>query len=417
MALGKQIHIDLAGLTGQNQMADISRIDSFWGESVGETDKQPSAVVLDFSRITYLGHEILLYLVAVIAGRSRDGYETKIELPESESARSFLRSWRFVEEACKSSGVGVAELLTEKSAKVWDLEKGLNKKYVPYAQAPWGEEEVLPQSFFAITRMANSGEDSRGCASAAKDRWLDQHVLGVLDELFAGLGSRFGTHVVYETVLNSASHPGAAEILTTSQLRKPGTASVASSQPAISSPEADLSVWDSGQSIPDTLLSAVHAHGTTRSPAFGHLSETFDFHITNSADGSHSHTPLLDSSKEENAVVSREHLMLAAFFLGITKDPYREGQADWLADAPEDILPKGVPLSSGLGLYLVRRTVIDALGGAILYASGSHRLVIKRDPSKQADYVARLRTLRPSDPIVLGNLISIRIPRQSGGDE
>ena len=80
------------------------------------------------------------------------------------------------------------------------------------------------------------------------------------------------------------------------------------------------------------------------------------------------------------------------------------------ADDPRrGLLPPASLTHSGLGLHIIRKTVIDLFAGSIAYVSGSVRLSISSNNSMQGRYVANVTRRRVSDPILAGNLLVIRL--------
>lgn len=50
---------------------------------------------IDLKRVDYIGHDALLYLVALFHGRARQSFATTVSLPRTATAVDFLRAWNF----------------------------------------------------------------------------------------------------------------------------------------------------------------------------------------------------------------------------------------------------------------------------------------------------------------------------------
>lgn len=360
---------------------NASAIDKTANKYVMANPSQRHPVTIDLSEVSFLEHESVIHLGAIIAHRSRRGTGTFLRLPVdpdySQRVLSFLRGWRFPQFIQDVCGRSFESLLDDDSRRHWVDTAEEPNPYIPVVPGPHNEKiPVLPRRYFWLTAIP----DLRRAADAAdqvKGRFLDTHFRSVLDYHLHGQGRRVA-HSVYEAVLNAGLHSHPSLGYTSSQFmwQDPTDAS---------SPGAfEVSIWDDGDSFSKTLADTANRLGyitsndffDTRddwneSPDFNR--ETFDVTVKpRMLDGE----PPLQLSHREDPKQYRSDtplLTVAAFLTGVTARPDRRdvshNERAEMREAFGDRAPTG-----GLGLTYVRSQVIDHFGGRIKYITGNYRL-------------------------------------------
>lgn len=382
----------------------IAMLDEAWIR-VGVSDSHP--VEIDLRDVGYMEHETLLFLVGVLSARHRLGCPTSIVLPYDVRVLDYLRAWALPDAVTRATGRPFESFLTEDSRTRYTSARRSPPRYVAMFAAPGGgREQLLPRSSFALTPIALADNPAEA-ATVVTSRWLDRHIVSVLDRYLGGFGKRIGTQVIREAVLNAANHPRATVALTSAQVvkrpdrRKPGVGD---------EDELEIAIWDDGRTYAETLSSALRSQRNVRSPAFGIVQERFA--ITVSEEGVASRIIRL-TSQDRSVVASPEHLMVSSFMLGVTSVPLpRAGgrsHEDVYDDLGEDILPAEARVHGGLGLYLIRKTVIDQFGGTIRYISGDYRLSLGLDNAPN-QYTGVVQRLGPRACPFRGNLLMASLP-------
>ena len=425
---------------------NISNLEEAWNAVFTSETPAGAPVLLDLSENTYLDQEVLLYLVAILTDRAPFHLETLIELPlrgrepveqappaddsdlepeisppdhatpasdepEAEEAPrdrivEFLHSWqlpRAVELATKRD---FTDFLTETSRARLAAVTPQDSQYTKVMETRYnGRQSMLPETYFALTPIKLGAGPAAAAAIVTKD-WLDAHIVSVLDRYLNGLGSRVGSYILHETIVNAARHPGATVAFTSAQVMYKRY----EHEDAIPR-ELVLAVWDDGNSFADTLASGLGGAGV-RSPAYGAEEDEFTVQFAD-RDDEHESRPIHLVSGQETLPTGDPDLIVAAFMLGITAIPddrNRDEEAIAMLKAlSEDLLPPGLELFGGLGLHLVRRNVIDLFGGSIQYISGGYRLSLlgEGQTGKYRGFLTKRELLGPQ---ARGNLLVVRLP-------
>jgi len=386
---------------------DASTIDNAWGEAVGSAQsRDPAAVCLDLSAAHYVEHACLLMLTAIVARRHERGLETRLKLPRKKSTLDFLRTWKLLEALAVVTDLDNDDLLAEGEVEFLAQQSEESPRYVRVTDAgPTGREELLPVGFFWLTPVVIT--DPAVAAHTMRERWLNDHVLSVLDRYLDGDASRIATNVVYEAVLNAGQHPRATIAFTCSQINerpRPSALPVKTGER-----ELVVSIWDDGQSYAETLTEALDEHGTYASPAWGMGEDTFRVSSKDLRTGK-AWNGEIRSSGPLPPVESESLLTLAAFMLGITRDPFKASdETIYTLEGLSQFLPSESVGFSGLGLHIIRKTAVDLFRGSLTYMSGRLRLEIANDDSSAGAYrVAALRR-RDTEADVKGNLLVVRM--------
>ena len=395
-------------LENRKRVYDSKAIDDAWTRANANRIGDDEPLVIDLSSTTFLEHEALLFLVGVISERNGRGLQTLFDLPSVDKVIEFLSAWKFPQAIERVTNRSFESSLTERSLARYKKATAVPSRYLTMVSTPsGGREELLPRSFFALTPII-LGDNPTRAATIASAPWLNRHIVSVLDRYLEGFGSRVATEVIREAVLNAASHPHAAVGYTSAQVIRLSTTPSESS----SGPDAlQISVWDDGRSFADTLENTLNSARSIKSPAFGIVVEHFRVSILEN--GVRSRVIHLDSDASEIAN-DPEVLVVSSFMLGITSVPSaRDDRTNEDEDAhryvPDEILPADAKPHGGLGLYLVRKMVIDQFRGTISYISGGHRLHLGPGVGP-GDYIGVIHRLGDHDCRLKGNLLIATVP-------
>lgn len=355
----------------------------------------------------YLSHDSLLYLVSLFHHRNAQGLTTRLKLPRSDTATDFLRAWR-LPEALESVTSNRFEYILDADSRERLHTLPSYSRYEQVIFKPGGgRESLLPKTFFAITPLTIPQQSvaeflrtsPRRAASVERDRWLQAHILKVLDLYLSDRGDEIATRVVFEAVLNAAHHPKASQGMVSSQLVR------ARGPKGLELPHAiEIAIWDNGASFSQTLAERLLAGLPIHSEAFGVIDEEFDVEVRGGGGQAFSSVQL--SSKTQVETTDAAALTVAAFMLGVTSAPERGTTLN------DDMFVGDKPDPAGSGLYYIRRTVVDKFGGTIRYMSGHTRMTL-RSSGERGRYHAGIHTDPNVCSHIAGNLLVVTIPVQS----
>lgn len=377
-------------------LADGLALDNSYRE-VSRSGLSPSApLLLDLGALDYLDHEALLYLGALLRFRVKNNHATTLELPEDQRVWDFMRAWHFPEFINSVAERPFSDLLTSSSLARFDRDKKHIPKYAKVIELPGGGmSELLPTDHFRITPIQLSDNPFRA-ATIAQSAWLERHTLSILNAYLDGQGGRIGSLVVLEAVLNAAMHPAATMAFTSSQIVLPPP------QDSSGRRTLQIAVWDDGLPLATTLQRRLDAGLAITTPVFEDFDETFRVRLIRSS-----------GREEVRLITSREGglsrdfpwLTAAAFMAGVTSLPDRSAEAT--GDAVRGIDVGGN--FPGMGLWYIRRNVLNLWGGRIRYWTNSYRLSMYAldEPDSYAVTVQfRPKTSWPLE----GNLLYLDIP-------
>lgn len=371
-------------------------------------------IILDLATASYLPHSTMMYLGALFRHRALRGRLTQLRLAQEPRLIAFLRSWNFPEFLSDVTGLPFAALLEPETRNYYataEIEVPLD---VEFTWDPDRREftELLPRKHFALTPVDLRISPIRA-AMSAHENWREQNIQHVLDRHLRNGGRRVATHVVLEAVLNAARHPGASMAYTSSRIFHNSDRSPH---------ELEWCVWDDGQPIASTLLHQTRRGLPIRSGAFGAVDEEFLVQLRGSTDRGRAIRVMSNTPETPN-----DHRLMTAiaFLLGVTSTPGRSEEESTGARLEElesegerlQAEPYGLDASTsrkaGLGLYLIRRTVIDQFGGSIEYATSHYRYTITQGPEPSLYFVSARLKSRAAWPLK-GNLFTFHIPLSEG---
>lgn len=425
---------------------DISKLEAAWNAEFTNETPEDAPVLLDFSETTYIDQECLLYIVAVLSERAPWKFETLIELPlrgsepeepespvvesgfepeddlpeqlnteqptspaqnhERDRIAEFLHAWQLPRAVKLATGRDISHFLTPASLKRVQAVTSENNSLVKVIDTPYnGREAMLPETYFAITPIRlDKGADE--AATLITKEWIEAHIVSVLDLYLKDLGSRVGTYILHEAIVNAARHPEAKVAFTSAQVMYKRY-----DEKERIPRELVVTIWDNGASFADTLGSGLGRAGV-RNAAFWKETDEFSVQFADRDDDRQSRRIELKSGQDALPVEDPD-LIVAAFMLGVTSLPERRNRDEEslakLRQLSGNVLPDGVETYGGLGLHLVRRNVIDLFGGSLQYISGGYRLFLRGDGAvgKYRGFMTKREMLGPQ---ARGNLLVARLP-------
>lgn len=365
-------------------------------------------VWVELESATHLAHETLLYLVGYFHHRTHHNLRTSLSLPRSDTAIDFLRAWGLPGALQEVTNERFEYLLDADSRARFEALPRFSRYEKVIFTPGAGREALLPKTFFALTPL-NIPQQSvsphirtspQRAASLERDRWLQAHVLNVLN-FYLGRGDDVATRVVYEAVLNAARHPKAGLGFVSSQLVRSQEGSSFGAPTAI-----EIAIWDNGMSFAETLGARVRDGLPIHAESFGRINEEFDVWVQGRGNQTSSRVTLASHTRINTA--DPDALTVAAFMLGVTSDPERGTTLD------DELFGSGAPDPAGSGLYYIRRTVVDKFNGSIRYITGNSRMEI-RGAGERGRYHAVVRTNPDATADVSGNLLIVTIPVEAAG--
>lgn len=382
-------------------MWDWGAIDQAFANSKSIKKGPAQHLVFDLSDVSYLEHDALVFLGALVRERQALGAATYFRLPTRPRVVKFLRAWNWPGFIAAIQGSDFINWVTDDQVDEVAAWSDLPDAYVSVEEVPGlGRAIMIHRRHLAIVQIAALGEPNRA-SMLARDNYLEEQFVAILDRVLAREGRRIGGIVVEEAVRNASSHANARIAFTSFQF-------VESSEKygrEVSS--VSLVVWDDGDSIAQTLGNAYERGQEVFVAPYGEFDEAFEVRLIR-ADGGEEIR--LVTAGDKQMPVGTPWLVIAAFMAGVTSDPLgefagSEGRSPNLQGAlPDSLRPIG-----GMGLFYIRRNVIDLFDGVIRYQFADYRVSMRKGSS--SDTYRVLIQHRPQDSWrISGNLFSFEIP-------
>lgn len=402
MVLGRRLVVDNDyPHSNPKNVVDAFSVDNCWADFKRAAGSEDDGIIFDFGETKYLSHDSLLHIAGLLSFRHYRNLTTQFELPRTDRVWQYLRAWRFPQMVETITGREFPESLTSDSKTKYFRDTSETPVYVRAIVLPGGgDAELLPQRHFTITPI-RLDENPLRAATWIKDQWMEKHLLSVLDAYLENEGERVGSLVVLEAVLNAAMHPKAKSAYISSQIVMSLDETVGDAQ------SMEISVWDDGVAIADTLRMRLQNGLQITSDAYGTVDETFQVRLVRSGRDEFLQTVGPDIDELDPHF---PWLTVAAFIVGVTASPERtlteEQQARF-----DDIekLFGSAPSHAGRGLHYIRRNVLNLWHGELRYSSGHYRLHM-RAAEQENTYSVTIQ-YRPGDAWPLrGNNLTMHIP-------
>lgn len=376
-------------------LTDGISLDKAWARFVTTNRGNHHQLVLSLRNMSFIDHDALLFIGALVRFRELHGFETKLELPKEDSAWEFLRAWRFPEFLSAVGHRPFESYLTARDLARYLRDRTQFPRYVKVIDLPsGGAEELLSTQSFWLTPIRLDYNPMRS-ATLAQNRWLERHLVSVLNAYLNGEGDSIGKMVVLEAVLNAAMHPDATLAYTSAQIVMPRRNESAE-------PRLQIGIWDDGQPMASTLRSTLNRGESITSPAFGAIEESFRVRLVRS--NGREDIRLLSPS-EANLRHQVPWLSVAAFMSGVSSKPERQS----ISTGDHIRRPFSDENYPGMGLRYIRRYVLDLWNGEIRYWFNHYRMVMRSSEEPNVYDVSLFYRPTTSWPLQ-GNLLYLDIP-------
>ena len=361
------------------QSFGIAAIDSAASEYNKTCPGQQQSLTIDLSKVTYLEHETLVHLGAIIKHRHSFHRKTLIHLPQSGKPSrdivDFLSGWRFPEFLDALTGQTIDTFLDSESKELWFSSLQEPNPYVRAMPGPRNElVPLLPRSCFWLTAIP----DLRAAADSAqkvKDRFLDTHFRSVLDSHLHNQGQRVA-HSIYEAVLNAGVHSQATQAFISSQFR--WESPLDHSSPGY----LEISIWDNGIPFYSSLRRTARKLGyiTTGSfPESDNEGPSFSHEILNIRKLPGDILFKMSHNVDPMCYIENSALLLASAFLtGVSAKPERLGADQNTGKEMQKEFSGRTNFGTGWGLPYLCSQIIDHFHGAIRYVTGNYRFEMRQ---------------------------------------
>ena len=407
--------------SNNKHLFDIAAIDSTASAYKKKYPGQQHSLTIDLSKVTYLEHETLVHLGAIIKHRHNSRKETLIRLPQSgknsQNIVDFLNGWRFPEFLDALTGQTFDTFLDSESTDFWFSSLQEPNPYIRTTPGPRNElGPFLPRSCFWLTpiRDLKAAADS---AQKVKDRFLDIHFRSVLDHHLHKQGQRIA-HSVYEAVLNIGVHSQATQAFISSQFRW-------DAQLDYSSPGYfEVSIWDNGIPFYSSLYRTAKRLGYI-------TTDSFPERDASEPDSSNEilYVRLEPTRTSDNGSIKITHdvdpmcyiknpalLIASAFLTGVSAQPERLG-ITYNYNTGEEMKKEFNSQSdhgTGWGLPYLCTQILGHFRGSIRYITGNYRLEM-RQRDEPLSYGVTISHHTQKSWYAAGNHLILRIPLDKRG--
>jgi hypothetical protein len=367
-----------------------------------ESGPTPHGLVIDAAAVRFLEVPCLPRFLSLMADRHSLGFETHLRLPRLKDVRDFLRIWQFPAAVKDVLGLPFRYVVVDDDAHYFGENLDFSTvKYSGLVSAD-GLERRIPSNYFALTtfRTEELRSVDRFLNEQAK-RWEEPLIESVLEKHLSGPHGYVASRIVFESLLNALRHPQARIIQATSAFQ----------QATMNARKRYLTIvfWDNGESMVDTLHSALREGKAIRSRDLPELHSDYELIVANEDDQIES-TKIIRSDALPTAATPPEELLLATLFPGVTRDVSGTGRVHYKTSdlKPELSLP-------GMGLYVLTNAVVDVFGGSVAFRTASLFMnVRRRHPGRSRgtsrSYRVKIRRYGSWLPSFHGNMITIRLP-------
>lgn len=400
------------------------------------TEKE--SLLFDFSESEYIDIAALVNCIATLVLHDEEEIQTYIAYPKLKIVRDFLQVWRFpkaVEAATNSRFTNYLlpedhHYLNEKQTNYTGLGGAIQKlKFNP----DWRDNVDTRRNFFEFITFSNELDECispRGsflpAARNVSKKWAEPLINQVLNRHIVGKSPKddIARVIIYEAMSNAIRHPQARNIQVVSMFSSKSK----NENEKSGAPDGSLRIciWDDGESIAATLLKAFQSAKTIH--AFKFPTYMYDkvyvrvrnFNKKNQKD------KVVDPEDEiTDETATEPRLLLLSLFPGVSRnvdneihsvDSYDEEIIDSCDEKiPKDPVMSYLATSPGMGLYALKRTVLDQFQGTIFMRSGNCRLIMEvAHDAYRKDYSVKYKckiTKYPKNyPIFRGNLLTIQLP-------
>jgi len=356
---------------------------------------------LDFSSSEYIEVVSLVFIIALVANRAKRGLHTKIRLPLRKKTRDFLRVWQFPDAIRRATRIPFAELVCKEDLRYFG--ENLSEDQTEYLPTTFDRAigRLLSDRFFAIQTLAlDPSFSGLQLVLAESNRWENRLVKSVLSKHLSGPEGYLASRIVFESMTNAIRHSAARIIQTASRFAASGE------DQGGSVGQFTVIYWDDGQSMIETLKSAIRGGKTIRSEAVPPA--VFSYRVIEELSDQKRTEKLFHSTFTPDSSAEDHLLLFATILPGITRDV--EGKNLLVHRRLKDDMPSYT--GPGMGLYVLVNTVVDVFGGSLSFRTGEYFMNIKKAfaRDREAKYRVKIKSYDKIVPSFLGNMLTIRLP-------
>jgi len=435
LAKTKTNHIHLGGIVISDDLDN--ELAKFY-----ETHRKGETLFLDFGDAQFIDIAVLANVVALILDRSEKGWATYMGYPQSKRVRDYLDVWNFPQAVFQATGIvlrkylfpGQAPYLDEIQTTYAGIGDGIdalefNPDHRHYQDPPDRKENR--RNFFGFSSFSAGGNSTirpEGPLSSVprieSKKWTGTIIKEVLDKHLGNDTPQgdFARVVIYEAMSNAVRHPEARVIqvasLFTRKKLMPDDHRISEltnkEQMQFHNVEGKLRIciWDDGIGIASTLSVPLKAGKKVRisTPPTFMCDRT---HVSvRRFEGNEIRHFSHNEHDDPNNESSDSDLLLASFDPGVTRTASQQvADVEAYCESPSgvetNISGKILP---GMGLYALKRTVVDQFQGKIVLRSQNYRLVIESAKEKRYRYSCKITEYPERYPFFRGNLLVMQLP-------
>lgn len=396
--------------------------DDLESELITKYDKQYNDLLcIDFKDASYVDLATLMVLTSTISQRQHDNVETVIGLPNERKVRDFFKAWRYEEALLAATGIGLESITLDDDKSFFNEEQttynGQGEALEKLQWNPdWDRHITSKRNFFEFTTFSKPTASalttlekniSENTPRFESQRWNSPLIQEVLKKHLRenSISEEIARVIIYEAMSNAVRHPDSNVIQVASRFYKPSSTK--------SNSNLLISIWDDGETIANTLLAVLKENRPIRTQNLpSYMQENILCQKKDFGASDYIEPIVISESHDVNRKTEQlGRLLVFSTFPGVSR---HAGSPAITKDDSQKYIG-GVVLERGMGLYALRRTVVDQFQGNVNIRSGQYFIRIGR-PSRplenkyNARYLYRIKEYPPNYKSFKGNLININLP-------
>lgn len=341
---------------------------------------------IGINSIEFICIESLIFLVSLVSRRMKDNLRTKIIFPSS-NLKSFIITSRLFETISSITGLHTTEFVTNLPSNYsWSIAFADYFDKTSYEFTSTGEriklsdedkvQHLIDIGFYPLLPLpfSNSLEKKTTLKEEPKKWTDDKNIINLIQKHISGkinIGNNISKHIIYESITNAIRHPNSQDLVISCVKERDNC--------------FKLIIWDSGDSIIDTLLYELESGNPIKTieeslddpqscycrkkfkrPGPPKI-EYFDYYFSHEVPTTKPLRPEDEYKKE------KWFILLSSLFPGITRDPDTRDYQD--SGVLQD---ESKPILGGRGLTYLVNEVVRHLDGILKIRTGNQLLEITR---------------------------------------
>ncbi|MDO9105113.1 MAG: phosphoribosylanthranilate isomerase [Methylovulum sp.] len=355
-------------------------------------------ITLDLRSVRFIEVSALVALVSFIEWRSSRALRTILLLPENKSVRDFMRLWGFHDAVKDCTGYPFSYFCTDEDIDKFFGENKVIKNFTYNNALSKVQGQLINDRFFSIsTYPINRRYAGETITTVETERWkgpLIKEFLAMNLEGMQGAGL-VSSRIVFEAMTNAIRHPGATLII---------AASFCENKIDREKKRLTITFWDNGQSMIDTIGSALLAGRNVRSSgAERERNYVFDVRM-NRVSGEQIFELATDIELSKDA--ERYVLFLACLFPGVSRDIERKSFIP-----SQEVINEEIEITEpGYGLTYLLNCAIDVFKGSVKFRTGNISAEISTaEDGRVSRYSARIEEHAGDWATFNGNLLTVEL--------